>query len=551
MRPFHPPRPNPNQPHRGRPGGDLGPPHLPGVPMQPAFPPPVPNLAPAANPMAAAAAANPFLALQLLGQAQQLQNLGFLAAAALQQQQQQHQAPFFPGGFTPNPNQFAPYAGGPPPASFNGGGAFRPGGAGVCGPRPPRPMSSPAGKGSNNNNNAGSNGALKQIPILNGKDHYNSNMGSSGAPRPILNDVRKDWNSSGGDNGEENRYENKANGISHKTTDQKARFNSVRDGRQFGAPRGRGRGRHYNQGRGRGNNWGDTKSNFVNHESPASDRHSDVPVPASGGSRKRPPIIYDANEVKQWLEARKKNYPTSTNINKKLSESQSDNQNKDEDAQLRRQELKEVLAKQQELGFELPELPPGYLSETEAQGDEKKSNWKTQHRDSRFGNRGNTNKRPRYERGEFQSKRSNVWNRTSSNDGAMAKSREPTLLQKLLSSDIKRDRHRLLHTFKFMALNNFFKDWPDTALQFPTVKVNQVEIENNIATGDLDDLENAETAKDNCRDTNETVDGFDGETAGADQKEEEDVASADSSDDEGAEVAYEDQFDEPEDDAAA
>ena len=199
MRPFHPPCPNPNQPHRGRPGGDPGPPHLPGAPMHPAFPPPVPNLAAAANPMAAAAAANPFLALQLLGQAQQLQNLGFLAAAALQQQQQQHQqAPFFPGGFPPNPNQFAPYTGGPPPAGFIGGGAFQPGGAGICGPRPPRPMMSPAGKGSSNN--AGSGGAPKPIPILNGvKKDYNK---SGGAPRPILNDVRKDRNNSGGGNGE-------------------------------------------------------------------------------------------------------------------------------------------------------------------------------------------------------------------------------------------------------------------------------------------------------------------------------------------------------------
>jgi len=167
--------------------------------MHPAFPPPVPNLAAAANPMAAAAAANPFLALQLLGQAQQLQNLGFLAAAALQQQQQQHQqAPFFPGGFPPNPNQFAPYTGGPPPAGFIGGGAFQPGGAGICGPRPPRPMMSPAGKGSSNN--AGSGGAPKPIPILNGvKKDYNN---SGGAPRPILNDVRKDRNSIGGGNGE-------------------------------------------------------------------------------------------------------------------------------------------------------------------------------------------------------------------------------------------------------------------------------------------------------------------------------------------------------------
>ncbi|CAO2197190.1 unnamed protein product [Urochloa humidicola] len=562
MRPFHPPRPNPNQPHRGRPGGDPGPPHLPGGPMHPSYPPPVPNLAAATNPMAAAAAANPFLALQLLGQAQQLQNLGFLAAAALQQQQQQ-QAPFFPGGFPPNPNQFAPYAGGPPPGGFGGGGAFRPGGAGVCGPRPPRPMTSPAGKGSNNNT-ASSGGVLKSIPVQNfGKKDYNSNPGSG---RPVLNDVRKDWNNSGGSNGEVNHFENKTDSISNFATengirtDQRARFNSgrdVRDGRQFGAPRGRGRGRHHNQGRGRGNNWGDTKSNFMSHESPASGRRSDVPAPASGGGRKRPPIIYDANEVKQWIEARKKNYPTSVNIKKKSSEGQSDDQSKDKDAQLRRQELKEVLAKQQELGFELPELPPGYLSETEGdKGDEKKGNWKTQGRDSRFGNRVNTNKRPRYERGEFQSKRSKVWNRIPSNDGVIAKSREPTLLQKLLSADIKKDRHKLLHTFKFMALNNFFKDWPDKPLQFPIVKVNQIEIQDNIA---IDDLEDAEMAKDSSLiDTTENGDRaelslIDGETGIADHNddEEEDGAVVDSSDEDEVDNADEEQFNEPEDDAAA
>lgn len=31
---------------------------------------------------------------------------------------------------------------------------------------------------------------------------------------------------------------------------------------------------------------------------------------------RRPRIIYDKNEVKQWVQARKKNYPTSVNINK-------------------------------------------------------------------------------------------------------------------------------------------------------------------------------------------------------------------------------------------
>jgi hypothetical protein len=65
------------------------------------------------------------------------------------------------------------------------------------------------------------------------------------------------------------------------------------------------------------NNWRDAKSNFRSSDSPSpasGQRRNDSP--ASGGHRKRPRIIYDANEVKQWLEARKKNYPTSVNINK-------------------------------------------------------------------------------------------------------------------------------------------------------------------------------------------------------------------------------------------
>lgn len=221
------------------------------------------------------------------------------------------------------------------------------------------------------------------------------------------------------------------------------------------------------------------------------------------------------------------------------------------------QELKEVLAKQQELGFDLPELPPGYLSETGDQCIENKNNRKTQCRDSHFGNRFNNNKRPRYERGRggFQSKRSKVWNRTPRADDATTKSREPTLLQKLLSSDIKRDRRRLLHVFKFMTLNNFFKDWPDKPLQFPSVKVNQIEIASNISPGDL---ENAEMANNNILGVNENGDWKElssideEETDSANHNDEDDDGvSADSSIEDGTEEdAYEEQFNEPEDDTS-
>uniref|UniRef100_A0A0D9V721 FMR1-interacting protein 1 conserved domain-containing protein n=1 Tax=Leersia perrieri TaxID=77586 RepID=A0A0D9V721_9ORYZ len=554
MHPFHP---NAGQPHRPRPG-DPGPhaPHPAAFPPAAFPPPPVPNLAAAAaNPMAAAAAANPFLAMQLFGQAQQLQNLGFLAAAAFQQQQQQPQAPFFPGGGgfpPPNPNQFGGFHG--QHAGFNGGGAFRPGGVGVAGPRPPpRPM---MGAASGNNYNSGGGGRGMGAGYNSSGSSGGHGMGA-GAPRPVLNGGGNDRNSGGGGKGGEvNHTKIKPDGISHfasengerkNTTDQKTRFNpgrDCRDGRQFGPSGGRGRGRSFNQGRGRGNNnWRDAKSNFRSSDSPSpasGQRHNDNP--ASGGNRKRPPIIYDAKEVKQWLEARKKNYPTSANINKKLSVSQPDGEKKDEDAQTRRQELKEVLAKQKELGFELPELPPGYLSEHEDQGNGRRSNWKTQRRDCRFGNRAD-NKRSRYDRKDFQSKRPKVQNRTC-DDGAMVKSREPTLLQKLLSSDIKRDRHRLLHTFKFMVLNNFFSDYPDKPLEFPSVKVNQIELESNVTEEDLDDLLNNEMTKESNFDLKEngdqkdssSVDGesiLDDNNGGDDDGEEDDDygnASAESSD---------------------
>ncbi|CAM0883117.1 unnamed protein product [Alopecurus aequalis] len=599
MHPFHPPRPSAAQSPHPRPGDPGRPPFLP-APMHQqmnpaAFQPPGPGGFGAANPMAAvaAAAANPFLAMQLFGQAQQLQNLAYLSAAFQQQQQQQQhhqqqpqQQPFFPGGFPPNPNQFGAFQG---QAGFNGGGAFRPGGAGL---RPPLPMMGAAG---NVCNGAGVGPGGAGLPGSRPPLSMMSSAVGNGSPRPGLNVDAKDRNIDGRGS-QVNHPNNKSDGISHvisenggrnNTTDQKTRFNpgtdgrggkqfgpsggrgrgdgrggkqfgpsggrgrgDARDGRQFGPSGGRGRGRNFNQGRGRGrNDWREGKPNFTNNDSPKSGgRHIDSPS-ASEGGRKRPPIIYDPNEVKQWVHARKKNYPTSVNINKKLSRSRLDDQKKDEEAQMRRRELKKVVAKQKELGLELCELPPGYLSETEGQpkepqGNGKESKWKTQDRDSRFGNRGRGrgNKRPRNnDRRDFQSKRPREWNPSH----AMVEIREPTLLQKLISSDIKRDRHRLLHTFKFMAQNNFFKDWPDKPLEFPSVKVNQIELDFDIDPEDLDDddLPDAETAKGGSLDLKENSDqqdlGSSDEEAGskdgdeADEDEDDDeVADEDADSDE-------------------
>jgi len=106
-----------------------------------------------------------------------------------------------------------------------------------------------------------------------------------------------------------------------------------------------------------------------------------------------------------------------------------------------------------------------------------------------------------------------------------------------------------------MTLNNFFKDWPDKALQFPSVKVNQIEIGSNIGT---DDLENAEMANGSILGVNENGDwkelsSIDEEGTDSANHNDEDVdgVSADSIFEDGAEEdAYEEQFNEPEDDTA-
>lgn len=133
----------------------------------------------------------------------------------------------------------------------------------------------------------------------------------------------------------------------------------------------------------------------------------------------------------------------------------------------------------------------------------------------------------------------------------MAKSREPTLLQKLLNSDIKRDRHRLLHTFKFMALNNFFKDWPAKPLEFPSVKVNQIELESDIAEEDSDDdLPDAEAAKDCSLGLKEN--GEQPESSSSDEEDgSEDDDEADEGDDKGADTEITEKVsDEDSDDAS-
>nr|CAD1817408.1 unnamed protein product [Ananas comosus var. bracteatus] len=79
----------------------------------------------------------------------------------------------------------------------------------------------------------------------------------------------------------------------------------------------------------------------------------------------------------------------------KLALNGTNGEDAEENTKLCRQQLKEVLVKQAELGFEVPEIPPGYLSEPEGQLNGKPNERKTLNRSDGSLNRYN-NKRGKY-----------------------------------------------------------------------------------------------------------------------------------------------------------
>ncbi|KAJ8635219.1 hypothetical protein MRB53_009486 [Persea americana] len=174
---------------------------------------------------------------------------------------------------------------------------------------------------------------------------------------------------------------------------------------------------------------------------------------AIGEIHRYPPIIYTKEEVRLWREARKRNFPIQANMKRRQA---------DNDAKLRRQQLREILAKQAEMGLEVAELPPNYLSESENQtgnGDARR----LQKKRGKFRNK--LNKRDK-KHGQRDQK--------AKNQRSISNKREPTLLQKLLSTEINRDKSHLLQVLRFMVLNNFFKDYPEKPLEFPLITAKDV-----------------------------------------------------------------------------
>ncbi|KAK8916978.1 hypothetical protein KSP39_PZI022721 [Platanthera zijinensis] len=187
--------------------------------------------------------------------------------------------------------------------------------------------------------------------------------------------------------------------------------------------------------------------------------------------RKRPlAVIYSESEVRQWRDSRKRNFPTRTNIEKKLTPSSEKKEDMDSDAKALRQQLKEILAKQAELGVPVAEIPPNYLREPKVQtlGNINTHRASNTHVNTQY-NKFNNSKRPALRSYNWNAKRLKFKNEEPSSYTPVVRKREPTLLRKLLNADIRRDKSQLLQAFRFMVLNSFFKNSPNEPLVFPII----------------------------------------------------------------------------------
>ncbi|PKU61753.1 hypothetical protein MA16_Dca022556 [Dendrobium catenatum] len=134
------------------------------------------------------------------------------------------------------------------------------------------------------------------------------------------------------------------------------------------------------------------------------------------------------------------------------------------------QQLKEVLAKQAELGVEVAEIPSIYLTEPEDQASKNVNVSEALNTNIETKCKLSTSKK----RGRFRSNKRNAKRLKFRNEAALShepvvKRREPTLLRKLLNGDIRHDKCQLLQAFRFMVLNTFFNGVPDKPLLFPIV----------------------------------------------------------------------------------
>lgn len=144
------------------------------------------------------------------------------------------------------------------------------------------------------------------------------------------------------------------------------------------------------------------------------------------------------------------------------------------------QQLKEILAKQAELGVEVAEIPGVSLSDLKKQGLGREKNRSQFSKKGRLQNK--FDKRGRYNKNDRPAKKQRLHDSASSDVSSLSLRKE-TLLQKLLSPDIRRDKNSLLQVFRFMVMNSFLKDWPNKPLKFPSIMVRELKRENEVVEG--------------------------------------------------------------------
>ncbi|XP_048230988.1 uncharacterized protein LOC8284183 isoform X2 [Ricinus communis] len=198
-----------------------------------------------------------------------------------------------------------------------------------------------------------------------------------------------------------------------------------------------------------------------------------VPTGQARETKRSPALIYTEQEIKLWREERRKNFPSKANIEKMCSERVTNSGGIDKEAKLRRERLKEILAKQAELGVEVAEIPSHYLSDSEKQVKVKKDSRRSAPKKGR--SRHKHDRRGRYNKKDGLTQQNTLAKKDSSNGSSFSRTK-PTLLQKLLSAEVRKDKHHLLQVFRFMVMNSFFDDGPEKPLKFPSVVVKEDEV---------------------------------------------------------------------------
>ncbi|KAK9815260.1 hypothetical protein WJX72_000809 [[Myrmecia] bisecta] len=180
----------------------------------------------------------------------------------------------------------------------------------------------------------------------------------------------------------------------------------------------------------------------------------------------RPITPEERAEGARWREDRKKHYPTAAVVDKKQREARERAQRGElsPEALNRRRTLQEVLRKQRAMGLDRAAGTSDMILDSPGMGRGYGRGFDQGRGRGARGGRGG-----RFDGGRFPDARHAEWqpaeNQQAGQDAGMEA--PPTLLQKLLAKDIRRDRSHLLQCLRFLVDNNYLLDLGKKPLVFP------------------------------------------------------------------------------------